>query len=343
MKNTKISKVLYFFTRNTTSETVKHKFWHWLLSSNQREEKESVLREIWEMTEVNADKSTQNSLLEVMHKAGMSSQSASFRPFSIRKIARVAAMLAIPLFTALGAWLYVQDALDGAKMVECFTLQGEQKQVVLPDGTTVLMNSESFIVYPKRFRGAERAVYLSGEANFDVYKDPKHPFIVKTSQLSIQALGTKFNVQAYPDLDKEVTTLENGLVKITNKIDSNKVFFLQPDEQLEYDQRVRAFEKRKTNAALASGWMKGELNLVNYSFKDVVAALQRHYLVKIKVDPLLYTSDLYTIKIKSGETLEQAVKIVALTVGGVTADFKDSHTIVLTASASLTKKGGAVR
>ena len=74
--------------------------------------------------------------------------------------------------------------------------RGEQKQVTLPDGTTAYLNSGTLLVYPQKFTGDLRSVYLIGEANFDVKKDKQHPFIVKTNHLKVKVLGTKFNVHA---------------------------------------------------------------------------------------------------------------------------------------------------
>ena len=72
-----------------------------------------------------------------------------------------------------------------------------------------------------------------GEGNFHVKKDQKHPFIVKTSSLKIKVLGTKFNVCAYGNEDKTVTTLESGSVMI-QKPTEEPITVLSPNEQLEY-------------------------------------------------------------------------------------------------------------
>ena len=103
-------------------------------------------------------------------------------------------MILIPLFSVLLSWYYINDYTDSCKLVEYIVPMGERGELTLPDGTKVQINSESSIIYPKSFRGDTRTVYLSGEANFDVHKDKKHPFIVKTSLLSVRALGTKFNI-----------------------------------------------------------------------------------------------------------------------------------------------------
>ena len=76
------------------------------------------------------------------------------------------------------------------------------------------MNAGSVLKYPKEFKGDTREVYLTGEAFFDVVKNPARPFIIHTSSIDVKVLGTKFNVKAYPN-DKTVeTSLVQGSVEV---------------------------------------------------------------------------------------------------------------------------------
>ena len=126
-----------------------------------------------------------------------------------------------------------------------------------------------------------------GEGNFHVKKDQKHPFIVKTSSLKIKVLGTKFNVCAYGNEDKTVTTLESGSVMI-QKPTEEPITILSPNEQLEYHNTTGEFQKRKIDASIYSGWTKGELNFVSQSLKEIVKSLERTYNVHILLPPTLY-------------------------------------------------------
>ena len=129
-------------------------------------------------------------------------------------------------------------------------------------------------------------------ANFDVHKDKKHPFIVKTSLLSVRALGTKFNIQAYSEDRKTITTLENGKVQINNLLAPDSCFILTPGEQLEYNHLTKNYEKRKIDVMMASGWTRGELNFVDCHLEDILNTLGRHYNVEIKAEPHLYTNEI---------------------------------------------------
>jgi transmembrane sensor len=97
------------------------------------------------------------------------------------------------------------------------TPRGGQYQLVLPDGSRVWLNAASSITYPAAFTGTERKVTISGEAYFEVAKNARMPFIVGEGNLSVQVLGTHFNVNGYKDDGAIKTTLLEGKVKVVNQ------------------------------------------------------------------------------------------------------------------------------
>ena len=119
------------------------------------------------------------------------------------------------------------------------TEYGERTSLTLADGTVVALNAGSSIVFPEQFTGEDRTVFLTGEANFDVAKDEKMRFIVKTKNMDITALGTKFCVEAYPDDHVTRATLVEGRVKVDVTADSTRTYFLEPDMQLSFDLTLR--------------------------------------------------------------------------------------------------------
>lgn len=342
MKKKSISDLIHFFVRHPLHKPLQMKFWHWLVSSADTEEKEEAMKDEWMDIVVEPDEATRRSWYEVRRKAGLTVPVVS-RYWKISSFLRVASMLAIPLLSVLLSWYYVDSYTSSSVLVEYNVPMGERGELILPDGTKVQVNSESSIIYPQRFRGDTRTVFLSGEANFDVHKDKKHPFIVKTSLLAIRALGTKFNVQAYSEDRKTITTLENGKVQISNLLVPDSCFILIPGEQLEYNHLSKNYEKRNIDVAVTSGWIRGELNFVDCNLEDILHTLGRHYNIEIKAEPHLYTNDLYTIKLRKGESLQAAIHIITMTVGGIESKVTDNDVVILTASSSAnkSKKGGS--
>ncbi|MBP8067796.1 MAG: FecR domain-containing protein, partial [Pedobacter sp.] len=93
------------------------------------------------------------------------------------------------------------------------TPRGGTYNLTLSDGTLVILNAESSLKFPQVFNGTNRVVELTGEAYFEVAKNKKMPFIVKSTDQSVEVLGTRFNVNAYPG-KTPLTTLQEGSVKI---------------------------------------------------------------------------------------------------------------------------------
>ena len=182
------------------------------------------------------------------------------------------------------------------------------------------------LIYPNHFVGDTRSVYLAGEGNFEIAKDKKHPFIVKTNHLNVQVLGTTFNLQAYPLDEKTITTLESGSVSIQQPNGDN-VATLSPNDQLEYNNANETFSKKSIDPSIYSGWTKGELNFVSKTLKEIIHTLERNYNITILISPDLINSDLYTIRFKQQENIKNIMNIVTKTIGGITYQMEDEVTI----------------
>ena len=107
----------------------------------------------------------------------------------------IAAAIVLPLLAVAGLMTMPSHEETMPAMAEVTTGRGEEKTVILPDGTSVNLNSLSRIVYPGTFSGECRAVTLEGEALFNV-TTTGIPFIVSTESMRIEVLGTSFDVRA---------------------------------------------------------------------------------------------------------------------------------------------------
>lgn len=106
---------------------------------------------------------------------------------------------------------------------------GAENTLLLSDGTRVRLNAESKLIYPEVFVGTQRVVFLEGEAFFDVVSDESHPFIVQTRMGDIEVLGTRFNVNVYPEDTVCYTTLVEGRVAV-NLPSTDDRMFLAPGQ-----------------------------------------------------------------------------------------------------------------
>jgi len=152
-------------------------------------------------------------------------------------------------------------------------------ELVLADGSKVFLNSESQLTFPSYFEGETRRVELTGEAYFEVKKDGK-PFIIQTSDLSIEVLGTSFNVNAYQTNSYINTTLVEGSIRIRLP-EKQESFLLQPDHNFRLDKLSDEVSVQQVNTDIYTAWVKGEFMFRNQTLAEIFGQLERWYNFKI--------------------------------------------------------------
>lgn len=207
-------------------------------------------------------------------------------------IGRVAAVLILPLLGILFYVLSVNNfqlnkysdvVVDSLEIVAPI---GSRTVVQLSDGTVAHLNFGSKIKYPHTFNGETREVMLTGEGYFNVAHNPEQPFIVKTKNLNVKAIGTEFNVSAYPDNDFVATTLVKGKVLVEKPLNSGNSI---PVEEMKPGQHINY--NIKTNKAYSSvgdvekyvAWKDGKLVFKNEPIVQIANSLGRMFNVDIEV------------------------------------------------------------
>jgi len=172
-----------------------------------------------------------------------------------------------------------QKSTSSSDQLNTLTIpKGGQYQLTLPDGTRVYLNSASSLTYPTKFAGKDRKVTLSGEAYFEVAKNPKMPFIVNVSnKQQIQVLGTHFNVEAYTDERLINTTLLEGSVKILYK---NKQAILKPG-QVAINSMGTDLDIKPADIDEAMAWKNGLFIFNNENITSVMKKISRWYDVEV--------------------------------------------------------------
>lgn len=169
------------------------------------------------------------------------------------------------------------------KMTLVTTAIGEKKEVVLSDGTKIIVNSNSALSYPTEFIGVTREVVLKGEAFFDVAENKELPFIVNTNEgMNIKVLGTTFNVKSYPEDQIIETTLVTGKVEVVERND-NKTVFLYPSQRATYVKTDDKLIIDKVNTEKYISWKDGKLIYDETPLREVIKGLERAYNIKFKV------------------------------------------------------------
>ena len=190
--------------------------------------------------------------------------------FNTAKIAAIGIVL-------LG-FTFLINQLTSKNLITQYAAKGEIKKLFLPDGSQLILNSNSSVTYSSDFEN-NRQLNLKGEAYFKVIKNPKKPFTVETTQFKIKVLGTSFTVKAYANYGNTVSVL-SGKVKVNSKGNSDKNFFLTKNQQLRFPKsQLPQLSKNSSEDFMA--WTKNIVLLENTSLGETAEILRNKFNVSI--------------------------------------------------------------
>ena len=164
---------------------------------------------------------------------------------------------------------------------------GKRSNLILSDGTRVWVNSGSRLVYAPVFKGKSREVFLEGEAYFEVAKDEKKPFFVRTNAFNVKVYGTKFDVQAYQQNNEYNTILIEGKVslQVNNGGILSKERFLFPDQKAMLSADKDDFLVTEVaNIDNYTAWKEGYLIFKNEAFQSILKRVSHYYNINIELN-----------------------------------------------------------
>ncbi len=221
--------------------------------------------------------------------------------FKLIKISIAAAVVLVAVFFTVK----YNNSIKKESFKTFAAANGERKDFQLPDGSVITLNGGSKIQITECFGISCRDIYLEGEAFFDVKKNTELPFIVHTPAMDVKALGTAFNVKAYPGEKITETSLLRGLVEVTLKENNNRKMLLHPNQKVHWEQTnlktgssnstiVKAVDHSNSTDSLLKklvvrddgdikeiAWKENKLIFEDDSFEDIAVLLERWYGVKI--------------------------------------------------------------
>lgn len=233
------------------------------------------------------------------------------------RLLRVAAILIGPIMLAIGWYIGTSD--HSAKELVWNTVTAPRKHIAMctmADGTEVWLNAGSTLSYPNGDQLDKREVKLDGEGYFKVTKNAEKPFYVVTQQATVKVLGTSFNVKAYPEAERLITTLEEGSIELFTQKSGNSSVVLRPGEQAIYDTNLGKTEIMNVDALQFSAWRSDKFLFRDADLNTIITELERLYDIKIYIkNPELeklrfrgmfsYDQDL----LDAFETLRRSVKL----------------------------------
>jgi transmembrane sensor len=190
-----------------------------------------------------------------------------------------AGLAACMAMIAFFAWPLTGKSPEPPVLFAYSTCFGERKQLQLPDGSKVILNSNSLLTYKSDYNEKDRQLELLGEAYFEVAKDASKKFVVHSKGFSTTAIGTAFYVHGrQPALSYSVNLIE-GKVSLQNGPGSP--FYLQAGEAATWKGSGNSFDKKSFDTGLLGQWIEGKLSFQKADSRDVLQHLAQWYGVDI--------------------------------------------------------------
>lgn len=233
-------------------------------------------------------------------KSGKKGKSVSW--YHIGTVAAVLLLLVV-------STLYLRILLQNDTSQKYNTLivpPGQRMHLTLADNTDIWLNANSTLRYPSEFSKKDRTVFLDGEAFFDVSKDDKKPFLVKTTSGDIRVTGTSFNVEAYSKQGGFETSLFEGSVDIYQY--DQHLTTLKPNE--------RSFLKEgKIYVAPITDrdkflWKEGLIAFNNKTLEEILSSLEKYFDIKIQISSNSLPQRTYTGKFRQSDGVDYALRVL---------------------------------
>lgn len=260
-------------------------------------------------------------------------ETVSVRSLNLWRWAGVAAVLLLSFGLA---WMYraslpaqISEVLPSVfenknALTEQINTSNRQLLITLSDGSSVLLQPDSKLTYPKQFNGAERRVYLSGEGFFEVSKNPKQPFFVEANEVITKVVGTSFRIKAYADQSEVEIVVRTGKVNVSSSQASEggekEEIVLSPKQSVRYSRQDFSFEKVKENKPeVALPGVALPIEAFEFEFNDkplavILDVIEKAYSVNIDY-PREVLKDCYLSSSLTDEPLPEKLKIICESLG----------------------------
>lgn len=238
-----------------------------------------------------------------------------------RRFTQISTAAAVILLAGMFWW----GNAGSVDFIEVSTMAGERKEVRLPDETMVWLNENSTLIYPENFGKKERNIKMNGNLVFEVTPDKRRPFIVKSDDLAVQVLGTKFNVISNNNENtNSLVHVLHGKVKVQRDDLSGNQVILEKGMSAMLNQKDSLFQ---TNAFSANRlfWLNKKLVFDNMSLDKVVEDLEYIFEAKLDIENPKILPCSFTAKFGETITIPEILEMMTVVFGVEIEEIKSNH------------------
>jgi len=157
------------------------------------------------------------------------------------------------------------------------------EELILPDGSTVTLNRNSILTYPKKFKKDQRGISLEGEGFFEVIGNSDWPFVITTTEVSVKVLGTSFNVNAYETNEEIEVIVKTGKVAVTRHGEVPQTIVLKPGNKAVYNKTSEDLSLSTKIDQNYMAWKTRSFVFKDQSLDEVATALNKVYGSEISI------------------------------------------------------------
>jgi transmembrane sensor len=203
------------------------------------------------------------------------------RPILSSLYFKIAASITLVAIASFAIYLSMQSS-----SITISGRSGAHTSVMLPDGSQVILNGTSELTYDKNnFNASERAIRFEGEAFFDIARNPEKPFRIDTRDVTVEVLGTSFNVRAIEQEINSTVYVVAGKVKVSNSEFRQEVSLL-PGETGTFNQQTATLVKLGAEAenTNALSWRDKRLVFKGTPLHQVVESMEHYFDIRIGIE-----------------------------------------------------------
>ncbi len=317
----KIGDIIEFYTEHQVSDNISQRFFERLSTAVDDTEANTAFRKLWDKADsAYMDDEEKTLALNRFHKNNQivktkRTWSKWFNPWRVAAVA-TPLLLLTALYLTHNKVMSHQDSSPMA-MLQAHAITGEERSLLLSDGTKVKLSPGSILLYPQDFKGKERKVFLAGEAFFEIKHDDKNPFLVNTSFFDITDLGTSFKVTAYADAEEVSTTVKSGKIELRLTDDNKCVYEMNPKDRFVYNVHTKESRMERVEDINNSTWKQAQIDLNDITLAEALHILERTYGKRFVLQSQRFTQTRITIHYNRGENLQNVMSIIADLIPGM--------------------------
>lgn len=224
-----------------------------------------------------------------------------------------AVFIGVVLLSGAGFKIYQSNTHQQTEVMMVVSATDKVKSLLLPDGSKVWLNRNTILKYPRDFAGKNRVVYLDGEGFFDVKKNPEKPFVVHSTAMQVEVLGTVFNFRTGKEGQNVTATLLEGEVKVKGN-NGEGLIVLSPGQQAELDRANRNLTVKPAEPGIEI-WHSSVFELKQTDIFTLCKMLENAYDVKIILAPEVDCTKTYSGPLKKKKTVGETLDLIKKSLG----------------------------